>query len=134
MPPCTGCAIEVAEDTLVCPSCRTPTHIGRKKSLRIGAALVLAPALFYFLWVGILGADFLAKKARHLGIDDRLVYMECCLAGAIVEFAALWFLNRVLRRPFNLLTVCAALLAMVSIPFVIFLFVEIILIGLSGWN
>lgn len=132
MLPCPNCAHELLEVALVCPACKTHTLRGRKRWLLIGAALVLAPALIYLVWVGILGADFLENKAQHFGFDERLLYMECCFAGVIVELAAMWFLNRVLRRPFNLLTLGAAFLALVSIPLAISFFVEIFVIGLGG--
>ncbi|MGA8224376.1 MAG: hypothetical protein WB780_22210 [Candidatus Acidiferrales bacterium] len=135
MPLCPSCAQEFREGALACPGCKTPTLRGRKRWLLIGTALVLAPALVYLLWIGILGADFLEKKAQRFSFDERLLYMECCLAGAIVELAALWFLNRVLRRPFHLfLTLGAAILALVSIPLAISFFVEIFVIGLRGWH
>ena len=94
---------------------QTPTHRGRKRSFLIRAAPVLAPGLFYLLCVGVLGLDFVAKKAPFFGIDERLVYMEYCFGGVIVEIAALWLLRPdSLRRPIDLLTIGAALLAIVS--------------------
>jgi len=111
MPPCTGCSLQVTEGALVCPACKAPTYRGRKRSFLIGTALAFGPGLFYLLWVGVLGLHFLAKKALLFGIDERLVYMEYCFGGVIVEIAALWFLDRTLRRPIDLLTVSATLLA-----------------------
>jgi hypothetical protein len=134
MPPCTDCGHELPKDALVCPACKTPTRRGRKRWLRIGAPLVFAPPLLYLLWVGVLGADFIAKKSQRFGFDERLIYMECCLGALIVEVAALWFLNRVLRRSFDLLTVSATLLALVSIPLAIVFFMEVFVIGLRGWR
>jgi hypothetical protein len=134
MPSCTGCVLEVAEGALVCPACKRPTHRGRRRSLLVGAALVLAPALFYLLWTAVLGADFLAKKSPLFGVDERLVYMLSCFASVILEVVGLWFLDRALRLPVDLLTIGAAFLAIVSIPLAIFLLVQIIQIGLRGWG
>jgi len=134
MPPCTGCTQEIAEGALVCPTCKKPTYDGRKRSLLIGAAMVLAPALLYLLWARVLGADFLAKQPFLFGIDGRLVFMLSCFGGVVVEVVALWFLDRTLRRPVDSLTLGAAFLAIVSIPLAIFLFVQIIVTGMRGWG
>lgn len=133
MPACTGCVLQVAEGTLVCPACKTATHRGRKRSFLIGAALVLAPVLVYYLWIAVLGLDFVAKKAPLFGIDERVVYIEYCLGAGIIQIVALWFLDRTVRRPIDLLTIGAALLGIVSILLALFMFVMSLVLPMAGW-
>jgi hypothetical protein len=133
MPSCTGCVLQVAEVALVCPACKAPTRRGRKRWLLIGAALALAPVVFYSLWIVALGSDFVAKKAPFYGIDERVVYVNFCLIGGFMEIVALWFLDRTVRRPIDLLTIGAALFGILSILATLFLFGLCLVLPLAGW-
>lgn len=116
----------------MCAGCKTPTRRGRKRALVIGAALVLGPVLLYLLWIVVLGVDFIEKKARDLGFDERLIYMESCFGCIILEIVALWFLNRTVRWPIDLLSIGAGLLAILSILLALFMFVIIVGIAMGG--
>jgi hypothetical protein len=131
MPSCSTCALPISVGSSLCPACEGTTK-KRRKSLLIGAALVFAPGLFYLLWVGLLGLDFVANRAPLFGIDERMVYMECCFGGVIVEIVALWFLNRNVRWRFDLLTIGTALLAILSILQVLFMFVVLVGVAMGG--
>ena len=85
------------------------------------------------MWVGIAGPDFVADKAApFFSIDERIVYIWCCVASVLTEIFAIWLFNRCVRAPIDALTIVATGMGLLSFLVIAFMFVVIVGISMGG--